>query len=78
MDIDAARKAKAINDNCHCCSKPGHWSKDCELQYDVHHMTADEMAELIENQLAALDVARSEPKEEVVATPVEDFVSSSE
>jgi len=44
-------------------------------------MTANEnheMSELIENQLAALDVARSEPEEEVVTTPVKDFVSSSE
>jgi len=24
MDIDAARKAKAINDNCRRCGKPGH------------------------------------------------------
>jgi len=78
MDIDAACKAKAINDNCHRCSKPGHWSKDCELRYNVRHMTTDEMSELIENQLAALDVSRLEPKEEVVAAPVEDFVSSSE
>jgi len=77
MDIDAACKAKAINDNCRCCDKLGHWSKDCELRYVVRHMTADEMSELIENQLAALDVAHSEPEEEVVAAPVEDFVSSS-
>ena len=78
MDIDAACKAKAINDNCCCCGKPGHWSRDCELQFDVHHMTTDEMSVLMENQLATLDVAHSEPKEEVVAAPVEDFVSSSE
>ena len=78
MDIDAARKAKAINDNCCRCGKLGHWSKDCELQYDVRHMTADEMSELIENQLAALDIACSEPEEEVVTAPVVDFVPSSE
>lgn len=78
MDIDAARKAKAINDNCRRCGKPGHWSRDCELRFDVRHMTADEMSALMENQLAALDVAHSEPEEEVVAAPVEDFVSSSE
>ena len=78
MDINAARKAKAINDNCCRCGKPGHWSKDCELWFDVHHMTADEMSALMENQLAALDVAHSEPEEEVVTPPVEDFVSSSE
>jgi hypothetical protein len=78
MDIDAARKAKAISDNCRRCGKPGHWSKDCELQFDVRHMTAEEMSVLMENQLAALDVAHSEPEEEVVTAPVEDFVSSSE
>jgi len=78
MDIDAACRAKAINDNCRRCGRPGHWSKDCELRYNVRHMTADEMSELIENQLATLDVAHSEPEEEVVAAPVEDFVPSSE
>jgi hypothetical protein len=78
MDIDAARKAKAISDNCRRCGKPGHWSKDCELRFDVRHMTAEEMSALMENQLAALDVAHSEPEEEVVTAPVEDFVSSSE
>ena len=77
MDIDVAHKAKAINDNCHCCGKLGHWSKDCKLWFDVRHMTTDEMSALIENQLATLDVAHSEPEEEVVATPVKDFVSSS-
>ena len=41
-------------------------------------MTTDEMSVLMENQLTALDVAHSEPKEEVVTAPVEDFVSSSE
>ena len=65
MDIDAARKAKAINDNCCCCGKLGHWSKDCELWFDVHYMTADKMSALMENQLTALDVVHSEPEEEV-------------
>ena len=41
-------------------------------------MTADKMSALMENQLAALDVVHSEPKEEVVTAPVKDFVSSSE
>ncbi|KIM45021.1 hypothetical protein M413DRAFT_24290 [Hebeloma cylindrosporum] len=56
----------------------GHCAKECELQFDVWHMTADELSELMENQLAALDVARSEPEEGVVTTLTEDFVSSSE
>ena len=78
IDIDVAHKAKAINDNCHCCGKPGHWSKDCKLPFDVHHMTTNKMSVLMENQLAALDVVHLEPEEEVVTAPVEDFVSSSE
>ena len=78
MDIDAAHKAKAINDNCRRCGKLGHWSRDCELRFDVRHMTTDEMSVFMENQLATLDVAHLEPKEEVVAALVEDFVSSSE
>ena len=49
MDIDAARKAKAINDNCRCCSKPGHWAKDCKLWFDVCHMTMDELSVLMED-----------------------------
>jgi len=75
MDIDAARKAKAINDNCRCCSKPGHWAKDCKLWFDVRHMTVDELSVLVEDRLAALDVVQSEPEEEV---PTEGFVPHSE
>jgi len=75
MDIDAACKAKSINDNCCCCSEPGHWAKDCKLQFDVHHMTMDELSALVEDRLTALDVVQSEPEEEV---PAEGFVPRSE
>jgi hypothetical protein len=82
MDIDAARKAKAIPGNCHRCGKSGHWSKDCELRYDVRHMNADELQTVLEDKLAAKDVAPTDPPpeapqeaEEVIT--VEDFVSRS-
>jgi len=69
MDIDMAHKAKAINDNCQRCGEPGHWAKDCKLRFDVCHMTVDELSALIEDWLAALDIAQSEPEEEVPADP---------
>jgi len=67
MDINAARKAKSINDNCRRCGEPGHWAKDCKLRFDVRHMTMDELSVLVEDRLAALDVVQSEPEEEVSA-----------
>jgi len=75
MDIDVAHKAKSINDNCRCCGEPGHWAKDCKLRFDIHHMTADELSALVEDQLAALDVVQSDPEEEV---PTKGFVPHSE
>ena len=35
--------------------------KDCDLWFDVHHMTMDELESVMENCTAALDVVPSEP-----------------
>jgi hypothetical protein len=82
MDIDAARKSKALPGNCHRCGKAGHWSKDCELRFDVRYMETSELEKAIEDKLAAKDVAREDPPpeapqeaEEVIT--IEDFVSRS-
>jgi len=78
MDIDATRKAKALLDNCKRCGKPGHWAKDCELRFDVRHMTADELDEELQRKFAAMDaVPPTPPKEEEEVVTVEDFVSRS-
>jgi hypothetical protein len=66
MDIDAAHKSKTLPDTCHRCGATGHWAKDCHLRFDIRHMDTDELQMLLEDKLAAKDIA-----------PLEDFVSSS-
>jgi hypothetical protein len=80
MDIDAARKARAILDNCRRCGATGHWAKDCDLRFDVRYMDSDELETFMESKLAAKDVATEEPLvEENEPAPVElkDFVPHS-
>ena len=64
MDIDATWKAKATPNTCRCCRKTGHWTKDCDLRFDVWYMDADELETELENKLAAKDVAPMETSEE--------------
>jgi hypothetical protein len=80
MDIDAARKAQQTPNTCRRCGKIGHWAKDCDLRFDVRHLTDDELGAILEQRLAALDVAPSEAEEESAdqSAPVEDFVPRSE
>ena len=80
MDIDAARKARQTPDTCRRCGKIGHWAKDCDLRFDVRHLTDDELGAILEQRLAALDVASSETEEESAGrlAPTEDFVPCSE
>ena len=76
MDIDAARRAKALSDTCRCCGKAGHWAKDCDLRFDIRYMDADELETELENKLAAKDAVPPEvPKEVEQVISVEDFVS---
>jgi len=80
MDIDAARKAKAISDTCRRCGETGHWAKDCHRRFDVRYMDADELELMLEDKLAAKDAVPAEPpSEHKEPTPVsvEDFVSHS-
>ena len=77
MDIDAARKAKAIDDLCQRCGKSSHWAKDCALRYDVRHMDADELEKVLEDRLVAKDVATAEEPDVELVGSVEDFVSHS-
>ena len=77
MDIDAARKTKAISDNCRHCGKTGHWVRDCDLRFDVRYMDADELESLLEDKLAAKDAVPAEAPAEEEPVSVEDFVSHS-
>jgi hypothetical protein len=80
MDIDAMRRAKSLSDACRRCGATGHWAKDCHLRFDVRHMDTDELQTLLENTLAAKDVAPLEPSAEEDDEPItheKDFVSRS-
>ena len=78
MDIDAARKNKTAPDMCRHCGKIGHWSKDCDLRFDVCYMNEDELEMELENRLAAKDVAVLEaPSDMEPLVSIEDFVSLS-
>src|SRR6266446_3370901 len=79
MDIDAARRGKTPSDSCRCCRAVGHWAKDCPHRFDIQHMDTDELQTLLENKLAAKDVAPARPpiEEADLVVPAEDFVSSS-
>jgi hypothetical protein len=70
MEIDAARKAKTLPDNCRRCGAVGHWKKDCPLRFDVRHMDSDERQTCLEDWLAAKDAVPAEPTSEAN----EDFV----
>jgi hypothetical protein len=79
MEIDAARKAKTLPDNCRRCGNPGHWARDCPDRFDVRLMDADELQTYLENYLAAKDAVPANPTPEVEeehAVASEDFVSS--
>jgi len=60
MDIDAARKAKALLDACRRCGETGHWAKDCPLRFDVRFMDTDELQTELEGKLAARDAVSTE------------------
>ncbi len=79
MDIDAARRGKTPSDSCRRCGALDHWAKDCPRRFDVRHMDTDELQTLLENKLAAKDVAPTKPpiEEADPVVPAEDFVSSS-
>jgi hypothetical protein len=80
MDIDAAQKAKAAPDVCCHCGAPGHWVKDCHLQFDIWYMDADKVETALENKLAAKDAVLVETPvkdEPLPPVSVEDFVCCS-
>lgn len=80
----AARRQPTPPGACNRCGKPGHWAKDCPLRHDVRHLQTDELHKIIEDRMAAMDVAEAEAgaPERLRATELkeeeEDFLLSSE
>ena len=77
MDLDAAKK-RVMELLCYHCNLPGHFGKNCPTRFDVRMMSMDELQEVLENRMALLDVAPSDPPRlpEVsleVAEATEDF-----
>ena len=77
MDIDAARKAKALSDTCRRCGSTDHWARDCPLRFDVRYMDSDELQTELEGKLAARDAIPTEQELESVDNE-EDFVPRDE
>ena len=77
MDIDAARKAKALSDACRRCGSTDHWVKDCPLRFDVRYMDSDELQTELESKLAAKDAVSTKSEVELVDSE-EDFVPRDE
>ena len=73
MDIEAARKAKALSDACRRCGSTDHWVKDCPLRFNVRYMDSDKLQTELEGKLAARDAVPTEPELESVDSK-EDFV----
>jgi hypothetical protein len=60
MDLDTTRGA-ATTPLRFRCKKPGHFGRDCPMQFDVRSMNIDELQEALGLRLAELDVAPSDP-----------------
>jgi hypothetical protein len=65
MDIDMAQKAKALTDTCRHCRKTGHWSKDCDLHFDIWYMDTNELVKVLEDKFATKDAVPADQPEEL-------------
>jgi Zinc knuckle len=64
MDIDLARRRALSSALCFRCRKPGHLSKECLDHFDIQTLSVDELQTLLEDRLAQLEVAVTEPETE--------------
>jgi hypothetical protein len=80
MDVETAwRKATPII-SCYHCGKAGHKFMECDLNFDIHSCTVNELQSFLEDKLAALDVVAEEDNVTVEKNKpeVQDFVVRSE
>ena len=71
MDIDAARKRAALPPTCFRCGQPGHIKSECPRRVDLRLLSSEYCEQLLEDLLAAKDVAES-VEVPVASTSLED------
>jgi hypothetical protein len=57
MDINHTQTFKPLVKTCYHYGQTGHISRECNLHYDIHHMTLDEQDEFIQQIMANHDAA---------------------
>ena len=60
MDVDAAWRKAALLITCYHHGKARHKAPDCNLCFDIHTCTVNELQGFLEDKLAALDVVMEE------------------
>ena len=60
MDVDAVWRKATLLLTCYHCRKAGHKALDCDLHFNIHTCTVNELQGFLEDKLAALDVVIEE------------------
>jgi hypothetical protein len=68
MDVNHTKTLMSLPHSCYWCGYPGHISRDCPTQYDIHLMTTDEQDEFIEQIIANHDTVRPYCPKEITST----------
>ena len=57
MDVDRARARVTPPGVCLRCKKPGHYTRECPLSFDIRTMNVEEQLELLPELLALADLS---------------------
>jgi hypothetical protein len=68
MDIDHTQTLKPLAQTCYHCGQTSHIIRDCNLRYDVCHMTLDEQDKFIQQIMANCDAAIANTTESMTRT----------